>query len=380
MSFFKASQLNAAIAPPPPPRHKILLVDDEAANLTVLASLLGPHYQILQAQSGQEAMQLVDALPEGEQISLLLTDQRMPGMTGVELCQQLQLQSPDTIRLIITGFIDVNAIIDAINQAGIYKFIVKPFGGEDLKLTLTRAVEAYELRQELQQYVSQLEAKVRQRTAELEQQHQQLLEAYQRIEQLSLHDTLTGLGNRRYWQQRADLRFHAMHAPQTERRQEQLKLQCIMLFDIDHFKSINDQYGHDVGDQVLAAFAAMLRQQCRESDVLARWGGEEFVVMAEVASDTQATALTERILQACRDIRINTLASLQFTTSAGVVIYPFGLNGSPAGAAWDWQQLLTLADRALYSAKQQGRDRWIRAEPEAPHTPDPQQPLRLSHC
>ena len=356
MSFFKN---NLKASGKPAFQHKILLVDDEPANLLVLAELLGNHYQVLQALSGAEALQLLQAQPADAPVSLLLTDQRMPGMTGVELCQALAEQSPDSVRLIITGFIDVNAIIDAINQAGIYKFIVKPFTGEDLLLTLARAIEAYELKLELRRYVSQLEEKVRQRTAELEQEHQKLLEAYQKIEQLSLHDPLTGLGNRRYLQQRADLRFKTNQQAEAERRQDPQKLHCLLLLDIDHFKQVNDRYGHDCGDQVLVAFAAMLRQQCRDSDVLVRWGGEEFVVLAELNTEVQATQLASRILQACRNIRLAEQPDLQFSVSAGIAFCPATAEQQTFATPCNCPQLLQLADKALYQAKRNGRDQWV---------------------
>ncbi|MBY0358136.1 MAG: response regulator [Candidatus Obscuribacterales bacterium] len=123
-------------------RHKILLVDDEPANLRLLQRVLGRDYEILSAQSGTAALDIL----KQSKVSLIISDQRMPGLTGVQLLQQSLALDPDAIRILLTGYTDIQALIDAINTGQIYKYVQKPWDAEDLKLTVKRALEAYELR------------------------------------------------------------------------------------------------------------------------------------------------------------------------------------------------------------------------------------------
>ncbi len=140
--------------------HKILVVDDEPANLRLLQRVLGDDYQTLSASSGAEALKILQA----EDVSLIITDQRMPHMTGVELLEKSLGICPHAIKILLTGYTDVEALIDAINQGHIYKYIPKPWDADDLRLTVKRALEAYELSRrndilvkDLQKAISQLE-------------------------------------------------------------------------------------------------------------------------------------------------------------------------------------------------------------------------------
>jgi response regulator RpfG family c-di-GMP phosphodiesterase len=142
-------------------RHNILVVDDEVPNLRLLRRVLSPDHEIFEADSGAAALKLL----ESENISLIITDQRMPSMTGVQLLEQSLLINPDVIKILLTGYTDVQALIDAINAGNVYKYIPKPWDAEELKLTVRRALEAYELKEnndrllvELSQALSDLES------------------------------------------------------------------------------------------------------------------------------------------------------------------------------------------------------------------------------
>ncbi len=124
-------------------RHKILVVDDEVPNLRLLRRVLSEEHDIFEAASGQEGVSLL----EKEEISLIITDQRMPSMTGVQLLEQSLKIRPDAIKILLTGYTDVQALIDAINAGHVYKYIPKPWDADELKLTVRRALEAFELKE-----------------------------------------------------------------------------------------------------------------------------------------------------------------------------------------------------------------------------------------
>ena len=124
-------------------RHKILVVDDEVPNLRLLRRVLSEEHDIFEAASGQEGVNLL----EKEEISLIITDQRMPSMTGVQLLEQSLKIRPDAIKILLTGYTDVQALIDAINAGHVYKHIPKPWDADELKLTVRRALEAFELKE-----------------------------------------------------------------------------------------------------------------------------------------------------------------------------------------------------------------------------------------
>jgi putative two-component system response regulator len=134
-------------------RTKILVIDDEPANLRLLRRVLGDDYEVFAAQSGPEGLEML----KGEDIALIITDQRMPGMSGVQVLEASQSIRPEAIKILLTGYTDIQALIDAINSGNVYKYIQKPWDAEDLKLTVKRAVETYNLRRRNEQLVIQLQ-------------------------------------------------------------------------------------------------------------------------------------------------------------------------------------------------------------------------------
>src|SRR5918911_118771 len=120
--------------------HKIMLVDDEPANLRLLERLFRRDYHILTASSGIEALRLL----EQHDVALLITDQRMPGMSGIELLKRTADLRPHMVRIILTGYTDVEALVEAINCGQVYKYVTKPWDNDELRLTVGRALEHYE--------------------------------------------------------------------------------------------------------------------------------------------------------------------------------------------------------------------------------------------
>lgn len=183
---------------------------------------------------------------------------------------------------------------------------------------------------ELQVLRGDLEFRVQQRTSELEIANRQL-------DQLSRTDALTGLANRRSFIESASARLREQRA-------------ALLMIDIDHFKRINDSHGHDAGDAALRCVGNALHQGLREGDLLARWGGEEFIAMVEAAN---ALACAERLRRAIASGIVSVGdTELRLTASIGLAHV---LAGTTLEAG------ITRADRALYQAKQAGRDRVVEA-------------------
>ncbi len=162
------------------PKHNILYVDDEESNLRIFRMAFKRHFNILTATGGHEA---IDILKENE-IHLIITDQKMPEMSGTELLEKVAPDYPEIIRIILTGFADVEAIVKAINRCGIYKYITKPWDKGEMKLTLDKALESYDLKmdklnliKELEEMNRTLEHKVEERTKELEEANMRMTES-----------------------------------------------------------------------------------------------------------------------------------------------------------------------------------------------------------
>lgn len=128
-------------------KHAILLVDDEADNVDALERLFRKKYKVLKATSGKDALELI----KGNKVSLILTDQRMPGMTGVELLSESMDTVPDAIRILLTGFTDIDSVISAINSGQVYRYVTKPWDPVDLANTVDKAIERFELSAELKE-------------------------------------------------------------------------------------------------------------------------------------------------------------------------------------------------------------------------------------
>ncbi len=186
-------------------------------------------------------------------------------------------------------------------------------------------------------------------------------EYQRRLAQGAMHEPLTGLYNRRHFQERL-----AAELASAQRHQRALAL---LFVDIDHFKAVNDRYGHLAGDEVLRMVAYVLQGALRKEDVLARYGGEEFVILARETSANGARALAERVRKAVERSRCGFQEhELAVTVSVGAVVVG-GLQHYLPGETE--RKLLGMADRALYEAKAAGRNGCVAlAASEAPEDPD----------
>lgn len=209
--------------------------------------------------------------------------------------------------------------------------------------------------------IERLNGLVAERTEALEQVNGMLLRSNQQLESATRIDPLTQVSNRRDLQEWLDREcpqfIHDIAQPRTDRH---CMLFCVI--DLDDFKRINDSHGHQVGDEVLVEVARRLREVCRECDIVVRWGGEEFLLLVRDAQLKDAAGLAERIRRIIADapVQLDSGWSLQVTGSVGLAPWPLSARWPALG---DWEQSVSLADRALYAAKAAGKNAWVAVLP-----------------
>ena len=199
-------------------------------------------------------------------------------------------------------------------------------------------------------YTKLLEQQVAQRTEEL-------AERNQRLQTLSFTDSLTGLSNRHHFFSVIDGTVAAVDQRVQQAGPDGRSDLVFAIIDIDHFKTINDSYGHAAGDIVLQDFAAILKQCTRESDLLVRWGGEEFLLVMNGTERQRVATVIERIRQQVESypFMVND-QPINCSCSIGFAAYPFNL-AHPQQLSWE--QVLEVADAGLYVAKASQRNAWV---------------------
>ena len=210
---------------------------------------------------------------------------------------------------------------------------------------------------QLGDYTRSLEYKVTMRTKALEEVNQQLASAVEGLERLARTDELTGLLNRRALDESID--FEVRRSSRTS------SPMALLIMDLDHFKSVNDRFGHPVGDQVLREVALLFRERLRVTDIIARLGGEEFAVLLLDSGEKAARKVAQSLVETIRQHTFQNNEGLslgRITTSIGYALFP--------EQAEDAAELMARADLALYRAKESGRDRavaWSHELEEAAH-------------
>ncbi len=205
-----------------------------------------------------------------------------------------------------------------------------------------------------------LRREVRQQTLTLQEKNDELERAYKTLEEVSLRDPLTGLYNRHYLEAHlpGELRRSQFAINQSQDKLPHKQDLLCLLIDIDHFKRINDDYGHIAGDKVLSAFAQILKEVFRQTDLIIRWGGEEFLVVCRHSSREELPLLAERCREmvASTPFDIDTQSPINITCSIGFSLLPPEKMESFDAA---WERTFTVVDYALYAAKLSGRDGWV---------------------
>jgi len=290
--------------------NKAVVVDDDASVRRLIATYLkSSGYRIWEADSGKQAIELV----KREAPSFVITDWEMPGMNGLELCHRVrQLDAQNyTYVVFLTGRAGEHDLRVAMD-AGADDFLVKPLRKEELLARLTAGARVVRLESHLLR--------------------------------LATEDTLTGLLVRRGFNGFLNKEWHRV-------RRGQLPLSAVLL-DIDHFKRVNDTYGHPAGDAVIRTIAQLIRDSVRKSDVVCRYGGEEFCVLLPETDEEAAKIWADRLRKLIANTSIDVgSGTIQLTVSGGVA--------EMVDEMEDPSDLLDLSDHCLLAAKQLGRDQIV---------------------
>lgn len=296
--------------------QSVLLVDDSADIHRIVGVRLGSEkLELLHAYDAAEAMKIVrDELPD-----LILLDLDMPGTDGMALCKELK-EDPDFSQIpviFLTGNMDVETKVRAFDL-GAVDYVTKPFDAIELKARVRASLRT--------------------------KRYHDLLATKARI------DALTGLWNRGYLNSQLAIEISVL-------KREGKPISLVMV-DIDHFKSINDTHGHPAGDSILQTVGDIFNQACRESDVVCRYGGEEFAVILRHTLTKDAVILAERLR---REVESSIFKpgneELKITASFGIT----GSDNYPDATRLSADTLMETADRALYQAKTEGRNRVVLA-------------------
>ncbi len=331
----------------------LLVVDDEPYILSTLSALLANEFEVLTADSADAARSLfATGTAKTREIDLILTDQKMPRTSGVQLLEWVREHHPKTVRLLMTGFAELEEAVEAINRAQVFRYLFKPWRPEELLETLRDAARTNllersheQLLQELRQLNLELENRVAQRTQELGEANRELEQKSKMLEKLALTDPLTGLPNRRSMDRLAER--------ELRRRERYPSPLALGLIDVDHFKEINTQYLLTGGDKVLVDLARALERSVRGVDVVGRIAGDEFLVIAPETNMEGAETLAERIRTSVETSQFSYEDKLiQVRVSVGFAVAD---EGEPA----DYGQMKHVAAEALGQAKITGRNRCI---------------------
>lgn len=410
------------------PANALLLVDDDENILRSLVCLLrSDGYRILTATGGEQALQMLAC----NEVQVILSDQRMPGMSGSEMLSHAKELYPETVRMVLSGYADLASVTDAINRGNIYKFLIKPWDDDLLRENLREAFDRYELGRKGAQFtriyentvdgilITDSESRIhavnpaftaitgyaageglgrtpvvlrsgkhdaefyrglwrcllgegkwtgeiwnRRKNGEIypewlsitviRDQHGHLQQdvglftditehkqAEEKLRYQAYHDPLTGLPNRLMYTEHLD-----MALPQAQRREQMCS---VMMLDLDHFKNVNDTFGHEFGDKLLILVAQRLGECIRKVDTLARMGGDEFTLLLPLVGDLKdVVRVAEKIIASfARPVPIDG-KDLFITPSIGISLFP--------GDGKDAETLLKNADAAMYRAKEGGRN------------------------
>ena len=305
-------------------RPKMLVIDDMSVNIKVLRELLGQDYTMLFATDGPTGL----AVAASETPDLILLDVSMPGMHGHEVCRRLKAD----LRTERIPVVFITASGDEANEVtglslGAADYIIKPFSPSIVMARIRNHIEFAQAKNRLAEAYALLDIK-----------NKELDEKNRALEIMARQDQLTAVRNRRSLEE--SLECELAHARRYGGDF------ALLLIDLDHFKNVNDSHGHQAGDDVLVRIASLLAACVRETDVVGRWGGEEFLLVCPKTDAQVARSLAERL---------RTAVEKQHVGPAGRVTASFGVAAYRDGD--DSKTLLRRADQALYAAKRGGRNR-----------------------
>jgi diguanylate cyclase (GGDEF)-like protein len=282
----------------------ILVIEDNPESAATLENTLKDvGYRVRVVAEPKEAMELL----RNNSFAVVITELRCAKMNGIEVTKKVLKISPETCVIVMTFYSFINSAIEAL-EAGAYGYITTPLNTSEIRIVISRAVERY--------FFS---------SSDTEKKY---------YAELAILDGLTGLYNRRYFKELMSMEFS-----RQKRHTSDLSL---LMIDIDDFKGYNDTHGHPAGDELLKKASEVFRKSLRESDIVCRYGGEEFTAMLLQTDKKGAQIVAERL-------RMQSSLYLPVTISIGVATYPQD--------AQDSDNLVEKADTLLYKAKQTGKNK-----------------------
>ena len=295
---------------------QVLVVDDEEVIRMLLTDVLTDDgHEVESVTCGEDAaVHLAD-----HHCDIVITDLMMPGMNGVKVVEAVKETSSDIEVLVMTGYASVDTAVECM-KLGAADYLHKPLNIDEIRITVTRLLEK-----------KRLQAKAKE------------LDFYK---ELSRTDGLTQLYNHKF--------FHQLLSSELGRARRYGGSVTLLMLDVDHFKIYNDSNGHPMGDTALQRVARILSDGVREYDSVARYGGEEFAVISPQADCTGAAYLSERLrdrIERTLFEKEDVMPGGRLTVSIGFAVYP--------DDAEDKTELVERADRALYRAKETGRNRVV---------------------
>lgn len=286
----------------------VLVIEDDPESAALLEGTINQNgYKAWVVNDPLEGLNLLQSMP----FAVVVCEMRSAKMNGLEVTKSVGKAAPQANVVVITFYSFISSAVEAM-AAGAYAYITKPFNPMEIKLVVERAVERHLLLNnngEKDYYA-----------------------------QLSVLDGLTGLYNRRYFEELMEIEFSRLR-----RHSDSFS---VFMIDIDNFKSYNDTKGHPAGDALLKKAAEVFKGTLRDKDSICRYGGEEFVVTLPQTDKKGAQIVAERLLVQVR-------VYLPSTVSLGIASYP--------DDASDGKALIEKADAALYTAKHSGKNRWFSA-------------------
>lgn len=297
--------------------NRVLIAEDDAVSRRMLEACLQKWgYEAIGAANGEDAWQILDRESSPR---LAILDWMMPGLDGIQICTRLRdrIDRPYVYVLLLSSKSQKQDMLEGL-KAGADDYLAKPFDTEELKARLHVGKRIIQLQDDL-------------------------IAAREALRFQATHDPLTGLANR--------AEVLAVLRRESARCERQGNPFGIIMADLDHFKNINDTYGHVAGDAVLKEAARRIAANVRGYDLAGRYGGEEFIVVAPLSDDTGIIALAERIRNVIQSqlIRVGEY-SIAISVSIGAAV-------STSGHPLEPDALLRAADAALYRAKDRGRNR-----------------------
>jgi two-component system cell cycle response regulator len=307
-------------------RARVLLVEDDPVQANATKKiLLGGGYEVLWSQDGINAVKTAKLMKP----DIILLDVVLPGLDGYEVCRLLKLDE-NAKGIPVIMLTAKKALADKISglRIGADDYLPKPYNELELNARIYASLRTKALQDELRTKNEQLE------------------ELLGKVEYMAITDALTGLYNRR--------RFHDVLSKEFERSRQYGTPFSLVVLDIDHFKKVNDEYGHQTGDTVLREISNIIIKGIREIDTASRVGGEEFMIILPNTGRDNAIIGTERMRKA--------IERYLFPGMDRPITVSIGVAGLPDPGLASEDRLIRCADYALYRAKQNGRNRTETAE------------------